>query len=296
MSRSSPLGTHRTSPYPIRLTPKRRSSKPCPWWLEWSGRCEYDGEWGERRTSILITLKALTYEPTGGIVAAPTTSLPERIGGVRNWDYRYLLGAGRDIDNHRPDRSGYTRRGPRMARLALPRRCRRSRGPADHVRRGRRAPAAPSSRWTGSPDYEGSRPVRVGNAASEQVQLDVYGEVMDAFYTARGARPRSSDDAWQLLAHLLEFLESAWRQPDEGIWEVRGPSRHFTHSKVMAWVAFDRAVRTNETSYGLDRPRRALAGSPRRDPRRCLPERLQPGARGVLSVVRRRSGSTRASS
>ena len=219
-------------------------------WLDWSGRCEYDGEWAEPVRRSIQTLKALTYAPTGGIVAAPTTSLPEWIGGVRNWDYRYcwlrdaaltivaLIESGY-LDEARAWRDWLFR-----AAAGDPSDLQIMYGVAGERR-------LPEFEVDGLPGFEGSSPVRVGNAASEQVQLDIYGEVIDAFYTGRVHGLEASDHAWQLSRHLLEFLESAWRQPDAGIWEVRGPNRHFTHSKVMAWVAFDRAVRTNET---WDRP------------------------------------------
>jgi GH15 family glucan-1,4-alpha-glucosidase len=220
------------------------------YWLEWSGGCAYDGAWAEPVRSSIRTLKALTYEPTGGIVAAPTTSLPEWVGSVRNWDYRYcwlrdatltivvLIDSGY-LDEARAWRDWLFR-----AAAGDPADLQIMYGVAGERR-------LPEFEIDSLPGLEGSRPVRVGNAASEQVQLDVYGDVIDAFYTGRLHGMEASDHAWQLSRHLLGFLESAWRRPDAGIWEVRGPNRHFTHSKVMAWVAFDRAVRTAET---WDRP------------------------------------------
>jgi GH15 family glucan-1,4-alpha-glucosidase len=219
-------------------------------WLEWSNRCGYDGEWAEPVRSSIRTLKALTYRPTGGIVAAPTTSLPEWIGGVRNWDYRYCwlrdatLTVVALIDSGYLDEARAWRDWLFRASAGDPSDLQIMYGVAGERR-------LPEFEVDGLPGFEGSRPVRVGNAASEQVQLDVYGEVIDAFYNGRAHGLEASDHAWKLSLNLLEFLESAWRLPDAGIWEVRGPNRHFTHSKVMAWVAFDRAVRTSET---WDRP------------------------------------------
>ena len=212
-------------------------------WTEWSGACEYDGDWAEPvRTSIRV-LKALTYEPTGGIVAAPTTSLPEWIGSVRNWDYRYCWLRDATLTIVALIDSGYLDEA-RAWRSWLFRSA--AGDPSDlqimYGVAGERRLLEFEVEWL--PGLEGSAPVRVGNAASEQLQLDVYGEVIDAFYTGRLHGLEASDHAWQLTRHLLAFLENAWRRPDAGIWEVRGPNRHFTHSKVMAWVAFDRAVRT----------------------------------------------------
>ena len=221
-------------------------------WTEWSGACEYDGDWAEPvRTSIRV-LKALTYEPTGGIVAAPTTSLPEWAGSVRNWDYRYCWLRDATLTIVALIDSGYLDEA-RAWRSWLFRSA--AGDPSDlqimYGVAGERRLLEFEVEWL--PGFEGSAPVRVGNAASEQLQLDVYGEVIDAFYTGRLHGLEASDHAWQLTRHLLAFLENAWRRPDAGIWEVRGTNRHFTHSKVMAWVAFDRAVRTVET-WGHDGP------------------------------------------
>jgi GH15 family glucan-1,4-alpha-glucosidase len=221
-------------------------------WAEWSGACEYDGDWAEPvRTSIRV-LKALTYEPTGGIVAAPTTSLPEWIGSVRNWDYRYCWLRDATLTIVALIDSGYLDEARAWRRWLF----RSAAGDPSDLQimygvAGERRLLEFEVEWL--PGLEGSAPVRVGNAASEQLQLDVYGEVIDAFYTGRVHGLEASDHAWQLTRHLLAFLENAWRRPDAGIWEVRGPNRHFTHSKVMAWVAFDRAVRTVET-WGHDGP------------------------------------------
>ncbi len=217
----------------------------CSFWREWLGPCTYAGRWRDAVTRSMMVLKALTYGPTGGIVAAPTTSLPERIGGVRNWDYRYcwlrdatfaldaLLENGY-VDEARGWRSWLLR-----AVAGDPGDLQIMYGPA-----GERRLTEFELPWLDG--YAGSKPVRVGNGASEQFQLDVYGEVLDVLYQARRRGLEADDAAWALVRHLLEELESRWREPDEGIWEVRGPRRHFTHSKVMAWVAFDRGLRLVE--------------------------------------------------
>jgi GH15 family glucan-1,4-alpha-glucosidase len=214
----------------------------CVWWRDWMDRCRI-GDPLVRRS--LITLKAMTYAPTGGIVAAATTSLPERIGGVRNWDYRFcwlrdatltllaLLNGGY-VDEARAWRDWLLR-----AVAGDPRDMQIMYGPA-----GERRLTELVLDWL--PGYEGSAPVRVGNAASQQFQLDVYGEVMDALLRAREQGLEADDHAWRLQRTVLDFLEGAWSEPDEGIWEVRAPRRHYVHSKVMAWVAFDRAVASVE--------------------------------------------------
>jgi GH15 family glucan-1,4-alpha-glucosidase len=222
------------------------------WWMEWSQRCQYRGEWKDEVQRSLITLKALTYAPTGGIVAAPTTSLPEYIGGIRNWDYRYCwirdatftlyaLMLGGYMDEAKAWREWLLR-----AVAGRPSELQIMYGPA-----GERRLTELQLKWL--PGYEGSTPVRIGNAAAEQFQLDVYGEVMDALHQARRAGLELEEESWRVQLALMNFLESAWEQPDEGIWEVRGPRRHFTHSKVMAWVGLDRAVKGVER-YGLEGP------------------------------------------
>jgi GH15 family glucan-1,4-alpha-glucosidase len=213
------------------------------WWHNWSKKWTYDGDYPEAVQRSVITLKALTYAPTGGIMAAPTTSLPEWVGSVRNWDYRFcwlrdatftllsLLHAGYE-EEARAWRGWLLR-----ATAGEPDELQIMYGPA-----GERRLTEWEVPWL--PGYQGSKPVRVGNAASEQFQLDVYGEVIDALYESRrGAIVDRDLHALDLILALLDFLEDAWKRPDEGIWEVRGPRQHFTHSKVMAWVAFDRAVR-----------------------------------------------------
>ena len=222
------------------------------WWQAWSQRCTYEGPWREAVMRSLITLKALTYGPTGGIVAAPTTSLPERLGGVRNWDYRYCwvrdatftlyaLMSGGYIDEARAWRDWVLRTvagTPSQLNIM-------------YGLGGERRLSELELEWL--PGYEGALPVRIGNAAYRQFQLDVYGEMMDVLYVADQLGLTPDPDAWRVQRALLDFLESAWRQPDEGIWEVRGPKRHFTHSKVMAWVAVDRVIKAVEHG-GLDGP------------------------------------------
>jgi GH15 family glucan-1,4-alpha-glucosidase len=215
------------------------------WWAEWSGRCKAEGPYAEATQRSLITLKALTYYPTGGIVAAPTTSLPEWPGGPRNWDYRFcwvrdatftlmaLMGAGY-LDEAQAWRQWLLR-----AVAGSPAELQIMYGIA-----GERRLAELELGWL--PGYENSRPVRIGNAASGQFQLDVYGELVDAGFQALRAGLPADPNAWNLLTAILQFLETAWHEPDDGIWEVRGGRRHFTHSKVMAWVAMDRGVKVVE--------------------------------------------------
>ena len=193
----------------------------------------------------LIVLKALTYEPTGGIVAAATTSLPEHIGGVRNWDYRFcwLRDASFALDalvtNGFIDEARAWRKWLLRAVAGDPEDLQIMYGPAGERR-------LPEFEVPWLPGYEGSSPVRIGNGASNQFQLDVFGEVLDLLHEARHHRLEPDEDSWALQRKLLESLEVRWREPDEGIWEVRGPRRHFTHSKVMAWVALDRGVKAVE--------------------------------------------------
>ncbi|WP_131746389.1 glycoside hydrolase family 15 protein [Frankia sp. Cppng1_Ct_nod] len=240
-------------PAPAEIDVRRAIDLTESWWAEWMAGCTYDGQWQDAVRRSLITLKALTYAPTGGIVAAVTTSLPEWIGGVRNWDYRYCWLRDATITLLALLDAGFTSEATAWREWLL----RAVAGDPSRVQimygvAGERRLTEYEVPWL--PGYEGSAPVRVGNGAVEQFQLDVYGEVLDALHVARMATEVDGhDDSWALQTKLMDFLETGWRKPDEGIWEVRGPRRHFVHSKVMAWVAADRAVR-GITQSGLPGP------------------------------------------
>jgi GH15 family glucan-1,4-alpha-glucosidase len=218
------------------------------WWREWAKRCRFDCDnhaWRDAVVRSLITLKLLTFQPTGGIIAAPTTSLPECIGGVRNWDYRYGWIRDSTMTLYALLNAGYRDEAAEWRRWLL----RAVAGAPEqlHIMYG-----ISGERWLPEnevpwlPGYEGSAPVRVGNLAVQQRQLDVYGEVMDALHAAREADLSALEEAWRVQKELLAHLEDVWRECDQGIWEVRGPARAFTHSRVMCWVAFDRGVKTCE--------------------------------------------------
>ncbi|MEC3993353.1 glycoside hydrolase family 15 protein [Actinacidiphila sp. DG2A-62] len=230
---------------PRRVEPFRALEQSLADWSQWSDRCRYDGPWRGAVLRSLITLKALTYAPSGGIAAAATTSLPEEIGGVRNWDYRYCWLRDAALTLNALVSGGYLDEAKAWRDWLL----RAVAGdPADlqimyGIAGERRLPEYEVPWLKG---YEGSAPVRVGNAAAGQLQLDVYGEVLDSLFLARERGLDDETHAWNLQRALMDFLESKWHEPDEGLWEVRGPRRHFVHSKVMAWVAADRAVRTVE--------------------------------------------------
>jgi GH15 family glucan-1,4-alpha-glucosidase len=232
-------------PPPKEVDPEHSLRDTGGFWNAWSGRCTHRGPWRDAVLRSLITLKGLTYAPSGGMVAALTSSLPEDIGGVRNWDYRFcwlrdatftlfsLLGA------------GYHEEAKAWRDWLL----RAIAGSPSQLQimygvRGERRLTEHELPWLSG--YEGSKPVREGNAAAKQFQLDVFGEVVDAMYHAQRAGLETSEADWRMQVALLNFLESKWSEPDEGIWEIRGPRQQFTHSKVMAWVAFDRAVKLVE--------------------------------------------------
>jgi len=221
-------------------------------WHSWSSRCTYKGRWRNSVQRSLITLKALTYAPTGGLVAATTTSLPEQPGGVRNWDYRYCWLRDATFTLNAMLLAGYNEEATAWREWLL-RAVAGSPGDLQIVYgvTGVRRLGEVELPWL--PGYEGSKPVRIGNAASSQFQLDVYGEVMDCLHLARAADMEPHPDAWNVQIALLRFLETHWDRPDEGLWEVRGPPQHFTHSKIMAWVAFDRAIKDAEKE-GLEGP------------------------------------------
>ena len=221
-------------------------------WLDWSARCAPAGPYSQYVVRSLITLKALTFGPSGGIVAAATTSLPEQLGGSRNWDYRFcwvrdatltlltLMGAGY-YDEARAWRDWLIR-----AVAGSPGQLQIMYGVT-----GERRLSEWEVPWLEG--YEKSRPVRIGNAAHTQLQLDVYGELMDALYQSRRGGLRENKRAWAIQCGLLEHLKNIWTEPDEGIWEVRGGRKHFTYSKIMAWVAFDRAIKSAE-EFGMNGP------------------------------------------
>jgi GH15 family glucan-1,4-alpha-glucosidase len=227
------------------IDPMTALSETETFWTSWASRCESPGDWSDEVVRSLITLKALTYAPTGGIVAAATTSLPEQLGGTRNWDYRFCwlrdatqtLLALRNAGYH--DEAGAWRNWLLRAAAGSPSQLQIMYGLA-----GERRLTEYSIPWL--PGYETSAPVRIGNAAHEQLQLDVFGEVMDALHQARRGRLQSNDADWGFQRAVLQHLESVWDQADHGIWEVRGEPQHFTYSKVMAWVAFDRGIRAAE--------------------------------------------------
>lgn len=221
-------------------------------WREWSSRCEAAGPYSEAVLRSLMTLKALTFAPSGGMVAAATTSLPEQVGGPRNWDYRFcwlrdatltllaLMGAGY-YDEARAWRDWLVRAvagSPKQLQIM-------------YAVTGERRLTEWEVPWLSG--YENSKPVRIGNAAHTQLQLDVYGELMDALYQARRGGLRENKRAWAVQCALLDHLKEIWTEPDEGIWEVRGGAKHFTYSKIMAWVAFDRAIRS-AAEFGMHGP------------------------------------------
>jgi GH15 family glucan-1,4-alpha-glucosidase len=234
------------------IDPVAALSETETFWRNWAAGCRQTGKWSDAVRRSLITLKALTYRPTGGIVAAPTTSLPEQLGGPRNWDYRYCWLRDATFTLLSLMNGGFYQAARDWREWLL----RAVAGSPEQLQimygiEGERRLTELELSWL--PGYEGATPVRIGNAASGQLQLDVYGEVMDALYQGRrgglGAQGASVDLQHAMLDHLAEI----WRQPDDGIWEVRGGRQHFTYSKVMAWVAFDRAVKASE-EFGIEGP------------------------------------------
>jgi GH15 family glucan-1,4-alpha-glucosidase len=239
-------------PSPSFIDPEETLAHTDAWWREWSGRCTYQGQWREAVIRSLVTLKALTYAPTGGIVAAPTTSLPEQLGGIRNWDYRYCWVRDATFTLYALMLAGYTAEAAAWREWLL----RAVAGSPSELNimyglAGERRLTELELAWL--PGYESSAPVRIGNAACRQFQLDVYGELMDAMHLARRGGLEPDENAWRVEGTLTDYLESCWNEPDNGIWEMRGPKRHFTHSKVMAWVALDRMVKAVER-FGLEGP------------------------------------------
>ncbi len=244
------LPSHR--PLDEAFDPTRALAETETFWRDWSAKCRPAGPWSDAVLRSMITLKALTYEPTGGMVAAPTTSLPEQLGGQRNWDYRFcwlrdatlvLLGA---------MHAGYYEEAQAWREWLL----RAVAGSPDQLQimygiAGERRLTEWIAPWL--PGYEKSAPVRIGNAAHSQLQLDVFGEIMDVHHQARRGGLSSNESGWAAQLAFLDHLKNIWNEPDQGIWEVRGAARHFTHSKVMAWVAFDRAIKSAET-FGLEGP------------------------------------------
>jgi GH15 family glucan-1,4-alpha-glucosidase len=237
---------------PAAINPRAELAAAEEWWRRWTSQASGCGEHDEPVKRSLITLKALTYAPTGGIVAAPTTSLPEALGGVRNWDYRFCWLRDATLTLLALMDAGFFEEALAWRDWLL----RAVAGSPGDMQimygiAGERRLSEWEVPWL--PGYENSRPVRIGNAAHVQLQLDVYGELMDALHQARRAGLASSDSGWAMQRELIRHLETVWDTPDLGIWEGRGPPQHYTYSKVMAWVALDRAIKASE-GYGLEGP------------------------------------------
>jgi GH15 family glucan-1,4-alpha-glucosidase len=237
---------------PKAIDPDKALQATRDFWSEWSGRCTYQGDSRDLVMRSLITLKALTYAPTGGIVAAPTTSLPEILGGPKNWDYRFCWLRDATFTLLALMNSGYTEEASCWHAWLL----RAAAGAPANMQimygiRGQRRLLEWEADWL--PGYEGAQPVRIGNAAHAQLQLDVYGELMDAFHQARVAKLELDEGTWELECKVLEHLAEIWNQPDSGIWERRGDGKHYVSSKVMTWVAFDRAIKSAE-KFGFEAP------------------------------------------
>jgi GH15 family glucan-1,4-alpha-glucosidase len=237
---------------PALMAPQAALDSTLAYWEDWAAQCTYQGEWRDAVLRTLLVLKALTYSPTGGIVAAATTSLPEQLGGVRNWDYRYCWLRDAVLTVNALNTCGYLAETSALQAWIL----RAIAGDPAQLQimyglAGERRLLEFTLDWL--PGYEGSAPVRVGNAAADQLQLDVYGEVLGASYLARSRGWQPTIEGWPLQLTMLDHLATVWHEPDEGIWEVRGPRQHFTHSKVMAWFAFTCAARAVE-EFGLPGP------------------------------------------
>jgi GH15 family glucan-1,4-alpha-glucosidase len=237
---------------PAALDPTASLEATENFWKEWSAKCRPAGEWSDAVRRSVITLKALTYGPTGGIVAAPTTSLPERLGGERNWDYRFCWLRDATLTLLCAMHAGYYEEAQAWREWLL----RAVAGSPDQLQimyaiGGERRLTEWVADWL--PGYEKSAPVRIGNAAHTQLQLDVFGEIMDVHHQARRCGLSTNESGWDAQIKFLEHLKEIWRGPDQGIWEMRGPAQQFTYSKVMAWVAFDRAIKSAET-FGLEGP------------------------------------------
>ncbi len=242
--------SHLPAPRPVDSTEALAQTET--YWREWTAKCRPAGKWTEAVKRSIITLKALTYAPTGGIVAAPTTSLPEQLGGERNWDYRFCWLRDATLTLLGAMHAGYYEEAQAWREWLL----RAVAGSPDALQimygiGGERRLTEWTVDWL--PGYEKSAPVRIGNAAHVQLQLDVFGEMMDTYHQARRGGLTSNESGWAIQLEFLKHLKKIWRQPDQGIWEMRGPPQHFTYSKVMAWVAFDRAIRSAET-FGLQGP------------------------------------------
>ena len=242
--------SHLPAPPPVAPQAALRATES--FWRDWSSNCHPAGEWSDAVVRSLITLKALTYAPTGGIVAAPTTSLPEQFGGARNWDYRFCWLRDATLTLFTLLTAGFHNAAQAWNEWLL----RAIAGSPDQLQimygiAGERRMIEWEASWL--PGYEGARPVRIGNAAHDQLQLDVFGEVMDAAHQARRSGLATHESGWDVHLKLLDHLADIWKEPDEGIWEVRGGRKQFTHSKVMAWVAFDRAIKSAEM-FGFEGP------------------------------------------
>lgn len=242
--------SHLDPPEPI--DPEIALQETETFWKEWCSHCTRDGDYHDLILRSLITLKALTFAPTGGIVAAPTTSLPEKLGGARNWDYRFCWLRDATFTLLALMNSGYTEEASAWHNWLL----RAAAGSPSSMQImygiwGQRRLLEWEAVWLDG--YEGAQPIRIGNAAHAQLQLDVYGELIDAFHQSRMAKLKLDDETWALECNVLNHLAEVWDQPDHGIWERRGEPRHYVFSKVMTWVAFDRGIKSAET-FGFKAP------------------------------------------